>query len=163
MLCAAHALFGPVNGRVFEEGRGVELKMARITDVLWCGCVIFLLYFSLVMELPSLPILLGWKKRPHLNVGPLSQVLEPGRLGGYDCLGTVHPGRRLGLQIPVRLLPAPQLIVMFLLNVLFSHVQLNNLKQRRGLAELFITADIADTRGQSQRRKGLRLQKRTIK
>lgn len=50
MLCTAHALFGPVVGRVFEEGQGVRLR--------W-GCVILLPYFSLVIELPLLPILLG--------------------------------------------------------------------------------------------------------
>lgn len=115
------------------------------------------------MERPSLPILLGWKRSLHLDVGPLSQVLDPGWLGGHDGLGTVHPGRGLGLQIAVCLLPSPQLIEMLLLNVLLSHVQLNNLKQRRSRAELFITADSAATRGQSQRRKGLRQQKRTIK
>lgn len=163
MLCAAHALFGPVNGRVFEEGRGVRMKVAWINHTWWRGCVIFLPYFSLVIERPSLPILIGQKKRLHLDVGPLSQVLDPGWLGGHDRLGPVHPGRGLGLQIAVRLLPPPQLIEMLLLNVLLSHVQLNNLKQRRSWAELFITADSAATRGQSQRREGLRLQKRAVK
>lgn len=163
MLGAAHALFGPVNGRVFEEGRGVRLKVAWINHMCWWGCVIFLPYFSLVIERPSFPLLIGRKKRLHLDVGTLPQVLDPGRLGGHDGLGAVHPGRGLGLQIAVRLLPSPQLIDMLLLNVLLSHVQLNNLKQRRSWAELFITADSAATRGQSQRREGLRLQKGTIK
>lgn len=163
MFCAADALFGPVNGRVFEEGWGVRLKVAWINHTWWWACVIFLPYFSLVIERPSFPILLGRQKRLHLDVGPLSQVLDPGWLGGHDRLGTVHPGRGLGLQIAVCLLPSPQLIEMLLLNVLLSHVQLNNLKQRRSWVELFITADSAAMRGQSLRGKGLRLQKRTLK
>lgn len=116
-----------------------------------------------MIERPSFPLLIGRKERLHLDVGTLPQVLDPGWLGGHDRLGAVHPGRGLGLQIAARLLPSPQLIDMLLLNVLLSHVQLNNLKQRRSRAELFITADSAATRGQSQRPEGLRLQKGTIK
>lgn len=60
MLCTAHALFGPVIGRVFEEGQEVRLSQAGIDDIWWWGCVILLPYFSLVIELPLLPILLGF-------------------------------------------------------------------------------------------------------
>lgn len=133
MLCTAHALFGPVIGGVFEEGQGVRLSQAGIHDMRWWGSVMLLPYFSLVIELPLLPILLWCWKRLHLDVGPLFQVLESGWLGDYDCLGTVHPGRGLGVQITVCLLPSPQLIVMLLLDVLFSHVQIENLKQSRRL------------------------------
>ena len=133
MLCAAHALFGPVMGGVFEEGQGARLSQAGINGVRWWRCSVLLPYFSLVFELPLLPVLLVCQKRLHPNVGPLFQVLEAGWLCDYDCLGTVHPGRGLGVQITVCLLPPPQLTVMLLLNVLFSHVQINNLGQRRRL------------------------------
>lgn len=135
VLCAAHALFGPAIGGVFEEGRGVRLSQAGISDVWWWwwGRVILLPYFSLAVELPWLLVLLGCQKRLHLDVGPLFQVLASGWLGDDDGLGAVHPGRGLGAQITVGLLPSPQLIVMLLLNVLLSDVQIKNLKQRRRL------------------------------
>lgn len=59
MLCTAHALFGAVIGRVFEEGQGVRLSQAGINDLWWGERVILLPYFSLVIELPFLPVLLG--------------------------------------------------------------------------------------------------------
>lgn len=133
LLCTAHALFGPVIGGVFEEGQGVGLSQAGIDHMWRRWRVILLPYFSLVVEPALVPVLLGYRKRLHLDVGPLFQVLESGWLGGYDRLGTVHPGRGLGVQITVGLLPSPQLIAVLLLNVLFSHMQINNLKERRRL------------------------------
>lgn len=75
--------------------------------------------FSFCVVLFSLAALHGCLRRLHEDGGLLSQVLTTGWLGGHDGLGTVHPGRGLAAQISTRLLPAPQLSVMLLLDVLF--------------------------------------------
>lgn len=76
-----------------------------------------------------LPILLR-QRRLHDDGGPLPQVLPRRRLGGHDGFGAVHPGRRLAAEVAVRLLPAPQLAVMLLLDVLLRHGQLCDLQRQ---------------------------------
>lgn len=76
-----------------------------------------------------LPVLLR-QRRLHDDGGPLPQVLARGRLGGHDGLGAVHPGRRLAAEVAVRLLPAPQLGEVLLLDVLLRHGQLGDLQRQ---------------------------------
>lgn len=127
MLCAAQTLSGAVYGLGFEERWGVSGRKVRINQLLrrW-GCLGPFLPFSLSIPLGVLRSFLilcfSFQRRRHDDGGPLLQVLASGGLSSYDGLCTVHPRRGLAVQVSMRLLPAPQLSVMFLLYVLFRHL-----------------------------------------
>lgn len=126
MLGAAQTLFGPASGGRLEERGGVRrMKMpVRFRPFILHGCS------ARLSVLRSLLARFGRQRRLHDDGGPLPQVLACGRLGRHDGLGAVHPGRGLAVEVPVRLLPAPQLGVMLLLDVLLRHLQINDLKRR---------------------------------
>lgn len=126
MLGAAQTLFGPASGGGLEERGGVRRRKMLVR---FLPSVLHSRSARLGTR-RSLLVRFGRQRRLHDDGGPLPQVLACGRLGRHDGLGAVHPGRGLGVEVPVRLLPAPQLAVMLLLDVLLGHLQVNDLKGR---------------------------------
>lgn len=86
--------------------RGLCLRLLFLSDISTSLCVVRGL---------------GRQRRLHDDGGQLSQVLTVGRLRGDDGLGAVHPGRGYAVEVSFGLLPAAQLSVVFLFDVLLRH------------------------------------------
>lgn len=123
VLGAAQTLFGPASGGRLEERGGVRRRKMLV-------CFLPFLLHSRFARLGILRSLLARQRTLHDDGGLLPQVLACGWLGRHDGLGAMHPGRGLAVEVPVCLLPASQLGVMLLLDVLLRHLQVNDLKHR---------------------------------